>query len=69
MVELTKKNLSHNLYLNCFHEFSWGFGLAFHTTYAIIPLFLKKLGAPDSVIISVAGLFSILISHVFFCNP
>ncbi|HBR86843.1 MAG TPA: hypothetical protein DEA65_03275 [Candidatus Marinimicrobia bacterium] len=62
MVELTQNNLSRNLFLNCIHEFSWGFGIAFHTTYAIIPLFLKKLGAPDAVIISVAGLFSILIA-------
>ena len=62
MVELSKKNLTRNLYLNCIHEFSWGFGIAFHTTYAVIPLFLKKLGAPDAVIISVAGLFSILIA-------
>jgi MFS family permease len=66
MVKLTKNEFSRNLYLNCFHEFSWGFGLAFHTTYAIIPLFLKKLGAPDSVIISVAGLFSILIAFPMF---
>jgi len=66
MVELTKNNLSRNLYLNCIHEFSWGFGIAFHTTYAIIPLFLKKLGAPDAVIISVAGLFSILIAFPMF---
>ena len=62
MVELSKKNLTRNLYLNCIHEFSWGFGIAFHTTYAVIPLFLKKLGAPDAVIISVAGLFSVLIA-------
>ena len=66
MVELTKNNLSRNLYLNCIHEFSWGFGIAFHTTYAIIPLFLKKLGAPDAAIISVAGLFSILIAFPMF---
>ena len=66
MIELTKNNLSRNLYLNCIHEFSWGFGIAFHTTYAIIPLFLKKLGAPDAVIISVAGLFSILIAFPMF---
>lgn len=66
MVELTRKKVTQNLYLNCVHEFCWGFGITFHTTYAIIPLFLKKLGAPDAVIISVAGLFSILIAFPMF---
>ena len=51
-----------NLALNCFHELSWGFGIAFHNAYAIIPLFLSLLNAPDGVVISVAGLFSILIA-------
>jgi len=37
----------------------WGFGMAFHTTYAIIPLFLKRLGAPDVIVASVAGVFVI----------
>ncbi len=51
-----------NLALNCVHEASWGFGIAFNNAYAIIPLFLSLLGAPDGVVISVAGLFSILIA-------
>lgn len=62
MPEFTRPELRTNLILNCSHEFSWGFGIAFHTTYAIVPLFLKQLGAPDGVVISVAGLFSILIA-------
>lgn len=33
--------------------------MAFHSTYAVIPLFLKGLGAPDMVIASVAGVFVI----------
>lgn len=62
MTDLTQKKQKTNLILNCAHEFSWGFGVSFHTTYAVIPLFLKQLGAPDGVVISVAGLFSILIA-------
>jgi MFS family permease len=62
MERLTKKDHRQNLILNIFHEYFWGFGLAFHTTYAIIPLFLKSLGAPNGVVISVAGLFSILVA-------
>jgi len=59
---LKNKERKHNLFLNIFHEYFWGFGLAFHSTYAIVPLFLKSLGAPDGVVISVAGLFSILVA-------
>jgi len=66
MSDLNQKRLSQNLFYNCIHEFCWGFGIAFHSTYAIIPLFLKKLGAPNGVIISVAGLFSILIAFPMF---
>ncbi len=62
MVNLTPKRLKQNLFYNCIHEFSWGFGIAFHSTYAVIPLFLKKLGAPDAIIISIAGLFGILLA-------
>jgi len=58
---LTSNN-KRNLALNCVHEASWGFGIAFHNAYAVIPLFLSMLGAPNGVIISVAGLFSILIA-------
>lgn len=66
MVEWSPERLKHNLIYNCIHEFCWGFGVAFHTTYAIIPLFLKKLEAPDYIIISVAGLFSILVAVPMF---
>ena len=52
----------HNLILNCIHEFFWGVGISFHTVYAIIPLFLKQLGAPQGVCLSVAGLWSILVA-------
>jgi MFS family permease len=62
MGRLTKKDHRQNLVLNVFHEYFWGFGLAFHTVYAIVPLFLKSLGAPNGVVISVAGLFSILVA-------
>lgn len=62
MAELIPPKLKYNLILNCSHEICWGFGIAFHSTYAVIPLFLKELGAPNGVIISVAGLFSILIA-------
>ena len=62
MPKAFSKDDHHNLILNCFHEFSWGFGIAFHTLYAIIPLFLKQLGAPQGISLSVAGLWSILIA-------
>ncbi len=59
---LTKKQLRKNLFLNSIHEYCWGFGIAFHNTYAVVPLFLYKLGAPNFVILSIAGLFSILLA-------
>ncbi len=62
MTEFSSKDHRHNLILNLFHELGWGFGIAFHTTYAIVPLFLKSLGAPDTVIVSIAGLFAILVA-------
>ena len=62
MERLTRQDLSHNLILNSAHEFCWGFGMAFHTIYAIVPLFLKQLGAPTGVVVSVAGLFAILMA-------
>ncbi len=62
MEKLSKHDLKHNLTLNSAHEFCWGFGMAFHTTYAIVPLFLKQLGAPAGVVVSVAGLFAILMA-------
>ena len=46
-----------NLIFNSMHEMFWGFGMAFHSTYAVIPLFLASLGAPDIIIASVAGVF------------
>ena len=62
MTPLSPADNHRNLALNCVHEASWGFGIAFNNAYAVIPLFLSLLGAPDGVIISVAGLFSILIA-------
>jgi len=62
MDNLSSGRLKRNLFFNCIHEFSWGFAVAFHSIYAIIPLFLKKLGAPDAIIISIAGLFNILLA-------
>jgi len=62
MAGLSKKDKRRNLTLNSLHEYFWGFGLAFHSVYAVIPLFLKTLGAPDAVVVSIAGLFSILMA-------
>jgi MFS family permease len=42
--------------------------MAFHTTYAIVPLFLNQLGAPAAVVISVAGLFAILFAVPQFAS-
>ncbi len=36
--------------------------MAFHTVYAVIPLFLYELGAPSGIAVSVGGLFSFLIA-------
>ena len=36
--------------------------MAFHTVYAVIPLFLSELGAPSGIAVSVGGGFSFLIS-------
>ena len=62
MNRFTTQDHNHNLLLNCGHEFFWGLGIAFHTTYAIVPLFLKQLGAPNAIVASIAGLFSVLIA-------
>jgi MFS family permease len=62
MTEFTLKDHNHNLKFNLAHEFCWGFGITFHTLYAIVPLFLRELGAPESIAVSTAGLFSILIA-------
>ncbi len=62
MAELSSADQKRNLVLNCFHEASWGFGIAFNNAYAVIPLFLSLMGAPQGVVISVAGLFSILVA-------
>ena len=53
---------NHNLKYNLLHEFFWGFGVAFHTIYAVIPLFLKELSAPDYIIVSSAGIFSFVVA-------
>ncbi|GIT74707.1 MAG: hypothetical protein Ct9H300mP29_7010 [Candidatus Neomarinimicrobiota bacterium] len=39
--EFTLQDHNHNLKYNLLHEFCWGFGVAFHTLYAIVPLFLR----------------------------
>lgn len=62
LLEFTLKDHNHNLKYNLVHEFFWGFGIAFHTIYAVVPLFLKNLGAPESIAVSSAGLFNILIA-------
>ena len=62
MPEFTLQDHNHNLRYNLIHEFFWGFGIAFHTIYAVVPLFLRNLGAPESIAMSSAGLFNILIA-------
>ena len=62
MNKIKNKDDKHNLLLNCAHEFFWGLGISFHTVYAIIPLFLKQLGAPQGICLSIAGLWSILVA-------
>ena len=51
-----------NQRFNNIHEFFWGFGSSFHTVYAVVPLFLKELGAPEVIATSSAGIFSIIIA-------
>ena len=62
MKELTLKDHRKNQKFNIIHEFFWGFGTAFHTIYAVVPIFLKKLGAPEAIAVSSTGIFSILIA-------
>lgn len=62
MSQFTLQDHNHNLRLNLVHEFFWGFGLAFHTVYAVIPLFLRELGAPNGIAVSVGGLFTFLMA-------
>lgn len=62
MYQFTLKDHNHNLRLNLVHEFFWGFGIAFHTVYAVIPLFLRELGAPNGISVSVGGLFTFLMA-------
>ncbi len=52
------KEHKHNLIINTIHEGFWGFGIAFHSTYAVVPLFLKLLDAPPIIIGSAAGVFT-----------
>ena len=51
MNDLNLKDHNQNQTYNNIHEFFWGFGSAFHTVYAVVPLFLKKLGAPEAIAI------------------
>ena len=62
MSKLDIKDHKRNQTYNIIHEFFWGFGSAFHTIYAVVPLFLKKLGAPEAIAMSSTGLFSVLIA-------
>jgi MFS family permease len=49
-MRLVEKYALRNTILNTTAEGIWGFGTAFHTVYAIIPLFLKTMGSPDWII-------------------
>ena len=62
MQSLNLKDHYQNQKFNNLHEFFWGFGSAFHTVYAVVPLFLKELGSPEVIATSSAGLFSIIIA-------
>jgi len=62
MKGLSLKDHYKNQKFNNLHEFFWGFGTAFHTVYAVVPLFLKELGSPNVIATSSAGLFSIIIA-------
>ena len=62
MNDFTIKDHNHNLRYNLAHEFFWGFGVAFHTLYAVVPLFLRELSAPEYIVVSTAGVFSIAIA-------
>jgi len=55
----TLRDHNRNLFLNTLHEIFWGFGVAFHSMEAVIPLFLAGLNAPKIVVGSVAGVFTI----------
>ena len=62
MKDLNLKDHRKNQKFNIIHEFFWGFGTAFHTIYAVVPIFLKKLGAPEAIAVSSTGIFSVLIA-------
>ncbi|MDP6456528.1 MAG: MFS transporter [Candidatus Marinimicrobia bacterium] len=55
---LTPRHHRNNLIFNSMHESFWGFGVAFHSIYAVVPLFLSELGAPTIIIGSVVGVFT-----------
>ena len=42
MKDLSLQEHYQNQNFNVIHEFFWGFGTAFHTVYAVVPLFLKN---------------------------
>ena len=69
MRNLSLKDHYQNQKFNNLHEFFWGFGSAFHTVYAVVPLFLKELGSPEVIATSSSGFFSIIF-HVLcgFCD-
>ena len=62
MKDLSLQEHYQNQNFNVIHEFFWGFGTAFHTVYAVVPLFLKKLGAPEAIAVSTSGMFSVLVA-------
>ena len=62
MKDLSLQEHYQNQNFNVIHEFFWGFGTAFHTVYAVVPLFLKKLGAPEAIAVSSTGMFSVLVA-------
>ena len=62
MARLSLSDHRHNLGLNIVHEFCWGMGFAFNDVSTILPLFLTLLGAPLSVVGSIAGVFAILMA-------
>ncbi|HDR04303.1 MAG TPA: MFS transporter [Candidatus Marinimicrobia bacterium] len=61
-MKLVEKYAFRNTALNTIAEGFWGFGVSFHTVYAIIPLFIKTLGAPDWIIGMLPGSLIIFVA-------
>lgn len=61
-MSIAEKHRIKNTVLNALVEGFWGFGTAFHSLYAIIPLFIKEMGAPAWVFGWLPGTMVILMA-------